>query len=709
MRTGATDESGEPAYVPFLEEVARIFHSTGEWPNADRLQRDLDREGRTLDVYGDLAHAGTRLAHLWSGDTSAIALTVRGLSMTALGAADLVLLTRGVQMFVTAYLGDAPEPEVSAADLRRELALNELELRKVSVLLDGFGFITGGGGERAGEGRYWRVGRTTGRFRSVECVEDLLRVLDEIEPPRPSATESSADLSQPPGLDGLPHGSPGGAQGWTPRVGDMSARHAFISYVREDADEVDRIQRVLEAAGVRVWRDTADLWPGEDWRIKIKRAITADSLVFVACFSERSVSRTTTYQNEELVLAVEQLRLRHPDQPWLIPVRLSDCDLPDYDLGAGRTLDSLQRVDLFGDRWDEGIARLVAGVLRLFASLDATQTPAPPVSQSEATPTTFVKGALLDPKRQIELEDYVMARAGEAAEACKDAATFPTTSSDLTNDNDGNRFLVSQANRYWHAVEPLLAVLIPGCAWGQTHHSGIWSRAMERVASTAKSDGGGQTALLDLRRYPILPLLYGGSLAASHRENFASLKALAIDAKVRTDPGQLPLIAAAHASRPFSHVELTAQLLALEADGEELRDDTIDALRAGRKSKRYTPVSDHLHSRLRPYFVGLIPDDEDYTAAFDRLEVLLGAMAADVAKQAADAGIYADGAWFGSFTWRDRRREPTLEQTMLNELESAGIGWLPVAAGIFGGDVVRARAGFESFIADAAHARHRRF
>ena len=52
--------------------------------------------------------------------------------------------------------------------------------------------------------------------------------------------------------------------------------HVFISYVREDSSEVDQLQQVLEAAGIRVWRDTADLWPGEDWRAKIRQAIQED-------------------------------------------------------------------------------------------------------------------------------------------------------------------------------------------------------------------------------------------------------------------------------------------------------------------------------------------------------------------------------------------------------------------------------------------------
>jgi hypothetical protein len=95
----------------------------------------------------------------------------------------------------------------------------------------------------------------------------------------------------------------------------------FVSYAREDSSEADRLQHMLESADVRVWRDTKDLWPGEDWRGMIRRAITGNALVFLACFSSRSVVRDKSYQNEEIMLAIEQLRLRRPDVPWLIPVR----------------------------------------------------------------------------------------------------------------------------------------------------------------------------------------------------------------------------------------------------------------------------------------------------------------------------------------------------------------------------------------------------
>jgi TIR domain len=148
-------------------------------------------------------------------------------------------------------------------------------------------------------------------------------------------------------------------------TGQETSRHAFISYVRQDKARVDRLQQTLEGAGIKVWRDTEKLWPGQDWKIEIGRAIQAGSLAFIACLSENSTQREKTFQNEELILAVEEMRLRKPGAVWLLPVRFDDCAIPAYDLGAGRTLASLHSVDLFGDQQEHGTARLVAAVLSI--------------------------------------------------------------------------------------------------------------------------------------------------------------------------------------------------------------------------------------------------------------------------------------------------------------------------------------------------------
>lgn len=168
--------------------------------------------------------------------------------------------------------------------------------------------------------------------------------------------------------------------------GKEAAGHVFISYVREDSDRVDQLQRVLQEAGIPVWRDTADLWPGEDWRSRIRDAITSNALVFLACFSRASLARSMSYQNEEFVLAIEQLRQRAPERPWLIPVRFDDCEIPDRDIGGGRSLTSIQRADLFGGRVDEGMERLVVAVLRILGRHANVTPTGGPVRDAEAAP-----------------------------------------------------------------------------------------------------------------------------------------------------------------------------------------------------------------------------------------------------------------------------------------------------------------------------------
>jgi hypothetical protein len=141
--------------------------------------------------------------------------------------------------------------------------------------------------------------------------------------------------------------------------------HAFISHDPEDGPTADWLQHVLETAGIQVWRDAVDLLPGQDRRLEIRKAISEGALVFIACFSRYSLYRPRSIQNEELLLAIEELRMRLPDDPWLIPVRFDDCGVPDIEIGGGRTLASLEPADLFGDGAEAAAERVVTTARRL--------------------------------------------------------------------------------------------------------------------------------------------------------------------------------------------------------------------------------------------------------------------------------------------------------------------------------------------------------
>lgn len=131
----------------------------------------------------------------------------------------------------------------------------------------------------------------------------------------------------------------------------------FISYVREDKELIDKLAADLASNAVEAWIDRRQLLPGYRWQDAIRRAI-GEGDFFIACFSSAYNARSKTYMNEELILAIEELRKRSSDRVWFIPIRLSPCQIPDRSIGAGETVNSLQSVDLF-DNWEEGISRIL--------------------------------------------------------------------------------------------------------------------------------------------------------------------------------------------------------------------------------------------------------------------------------------------------------------------------------------------------------------
>ena len=139
-----------------------------------------------------------------------------------------------------------------------------------------------------------------------------------------------------------------------------TTKRIFISYVREDTDCVDRLASALLTKGFDVWIDRTHLMPGMRWKSTIRKAIRSGDY-FVACFSPRYVNKTETYMNEELIIAIERLRLMSRSRQWFIPVKLEECEIPDHEIGPGETLDSLQYVD-FSHDWEAALENLAAAL-----------------------------------------------------------------------------------------------------------------------------------------------------------------------------------------------------------------------------------------------------------------------------------------------------------------------------------------------------------
>ena len=83
--------------------------------------------------------------------------------------------------------------------------------------------------------------------------------------------------------------------------------HVFISYVRADALDIDRLAKRLIESGVRVWLDRKAIEPGARWEDAITKAIRGGNF-FMACFSKEYNHRSRNYMNAELAIAIDDRR-----------------------------------------------------------------------------------------------------------------------------------------------------------------------------------------------------------------------------------------------------------------------------------------------------------------------------------------------------------------------------------------------------------------
>ena len=146
-------------------------------------------------------------------------------------------------------------------------------------------------------------------------------------------------------------------------MNDQKSQHVFISYVRDNQEQVYRLCEDLQSHGVKVWLDRKSIKPGARWKDAIREAIRHGDF-FIACFSEEYTNRITikrekTYMNEELTLAIEELRQFDSDREWFIPVLLSECAVPARSIGGGETLLDINWVPLHENR-ESGIQRILS-------------------------------------------------------------------------------------------------------------------------------------------------------------------------------------------------------------------------------------------------------------------------------------------------------------------------------------------------------------
>lgn len=488
-------------------------------------------------------------------------------------------------------------------------------------------------------------------------------------------------------------------------MGEPGEKHVFVSYVHEDSERVDALCKVLEASGIPYWRDRTSLAPGDAWKAKIKQAIRDGSLVFLACFSDNSRARSKSHMNEELTLAVEEFRKMPPGRTWLIPVRFDPGDLPEWDLGAGRSLDDLNYVDLFGDGYAPNAAALVTTVHRVMGEkrLSAASALAAVEQATSADRAVLLrrltKDMLLEPTRRIELDEIVSQEVRRVANVLNDPSRV---AGPLGGTNE--QIVVEAARRageIWRLTEPFCFSLQVAARWASPEMLDPWVSGLQSFLAAPHRVEGGVELLLAQRHLPGMTAIVTATLATVAARKWDNLRTLVVEPTVRDRYANtaLPLVEATAPYKPFGDSEWVACTLARAAIHGEDYAEALANFTQNRVGKYYSPASEWLHSVLRPVFAEQIPDNDTYDTEFDRMEVMLSVLAQDQANVRAtpdfDGKLRPRSYWFGRATWRASHGRGNAAQDVASEFASQGARWGPLQAGLFGGDEDRARRALE--------------
>ncbi|MGH8953678.1 MAG: toll/interleukin-1 receptor domain-containing protein [Microbacterium sp.] len=496
----------------------------------------------------------------------------------------------------------------------------------------------------------------------------------------------------------------------------MASDHVFISYITEDSDQIDELQAALEAADFIVWRDKDKLWPGDDWEAKIRDAIRGGSFVFLACFSSNLAKRKKSYQFEELTVAAEEYRQRPPGASWLMTARLDECEIPEFNLGAGRTLGrSIHRADLFGSQKSAQITRLVVAIQRAMGASPGT----PPASVEKAAADAGRAGSdvverlrelLRNPTLIMDYDEYLSDLRAPIVRALSDRDAFPLSiPSSTKGDASLARNWVKRIRSYDDLVSASLIPLKLISMYGSQAHEQELSKTMQIVAQES-TQRAGTDLLTSQHQYPAVLMTYATALGAVAKQNYSMLRAATADVQVTSlgDP-RMPFIVTS-GNQSVVGIDRWLALgtaLSLEDEGKQPTEEEIEQLLNGRGGRRFTPISDHLFTILAPVYQQQFAGDADYADAFDRVEVLLDAISQDARLQTDN--YFGSYGGYGRYTWRHRHSTQGPETDMLNDVRAQGAGWTPLLGGLFGGEPGRAIAALEAVEGMASRIRSARW
>jgi len=275
----------------------------------------------------------------------------------------------------------------------------------------------------------------------------------------------------------------------------------------------------------------------------------------------------------------------------------------------------------------------------------------------------IVKEYIPDSRFRIRLDDLVTREIKKILSETSDEH-FPVHTADITTDN-----FIERLNKYETIIKDIQSIVVLLAHWGTEEHVPVLRKIIGRIGDNRKAMGG-KVVWLSLRFYPSWLLLYSGGIAAISSGNYNNLYTI-----LTTKIGP-----------KYSGGKNDEIINIVVHEALELERTNIFKTLPGHE-RYYVPKSEYLFKSLQPVIDDMLFLGISYEAMFDRFEVFLALVYADLDDRE-PGRIWGPPGRF-AYKHRERNREDSPYFEILNEANSQGNDWPPLRAGFFRGSYER--------------------
>ncbi len=231
----------------------------------------------------------------------------------------------------------------------------------------------------------------------------------------------------------------------------------------------------------------------------------------------------------------------------------------------------------------------------------------------------------------------------------------------------GDEELLKRIKMYEDIVAELQAMTSCVAYWGKNDHYPLLSKAISRVCDNFEIESG-LTIWLGLQWYPVLLLIYSAGISAVSSNNYDALATI---------------LTASVPSRQSPH-ETIAVTLTIGDVAADLHDVFK---RTPGHERHHVPRSEYLFKRLQPDLDDLLFLGRDYEQMFDRFEVFLALVYAEL-NYNPSRRVYGP---LGRFGWKysSPRIDSNVYSKIIDEANTYKSEWAPIKAGLFSGSIER--------------------